>query len=108
MTSYVLQDPNFYQKHGNYHYKILAGCVMFIICVNVGQFVFVMQHYDRNGAILDPWTSKNSTILTASRDNAKSYTSEERNRELWKMMEAAEANRVHSKELETATRVETN
>jgi hypothetical protein len=32
--SVLPQDPDFYKKHGNYHHKVVVGCLIFI-CVGI-------------------------------------------------------------------------
>jgi len=72
---YKTQDPEFYKKHGNYHRKIVLGCIIWILFGSVLTFSVIMYSYTRHATELDYKTKQNYEILQKARDNAKKFAS---------------------------------
>jgi len=68
------QDPNFYQKHGNYHKNVVMWCVAFVLVGGVIQAVAIMALYKRHTAQLDENDARNTEIIVQARANAMKYT----------------------------------
>ena len=74
---FFFQDPDYYKKHGNYHRKVVAACIAWIICGCIVQYLVIFKLYDRHTDTLnsnftvDAATKKNSMLLSAARDRAK-------------------------------------
>jgi len=67
------QDPKFYEKHGNYHKKIVLACVVWIV---FGSFIssgFIFSIYRKHSADLEVANLRNSEVLMTSRNNARFY-----------------------------------
>ena len=94
-----LQDPNHYQKQGNYHRKIAIACVVWIVAGILVQGVVIMRLYGRHTATLDKATEQNAMILTASRASAMNYTTLEEHREAFEQRFQTHP-RLHSSTLE--------
>jgi len=97
---YKTQDPNHYQKQGNYHRKIAIACVVWIVAGILLQGVVIMRLYGRHTATLDKATEQNAMILTASRASAMNYTTLEEHREAFEQRFQGQSPRLHSSTLE--------
>ena len=107
LSPFFFQDPDYYKKHGNYHRKVVAACIAWIICGCIVQYLVIFKLYDRHTDTLnsnftvDAATKKNSMLLSAARDRAKERGSVEEQRAVFSR-KWAEENPVglHSKEVE--------
>ena len=103
----MLQDPDYYKKHGNYHRKVVAACIVWIVCGCIVQYFVIFKMYDRHTDTLnsnftmDTSTKKNSMLLSAARDRARERGSVEEQSAVFSKKWAEENPvRLHSKEVE--------
>jgi len=101
------QDPDYYKKHGNYHRKVVAACIVWIVCGCIVQYFVIFKLYDRhtdtlnNNFTMDTATKKNSMLLSAARDRARERGSiEEQSAVFSKKWAEENPVKLHSKELE--------
>merc|ERR1719430_1759886 len=82
---YETPDPNYYEKHGNYHRKVVMACIAWIVLGAAVSSFSILTLYNRHTNELDSATQKNTMILMNARANARMYNNaEERNTELKK------------------------
>merc|ERR1719147_361879 len=67
---YAPQDPNFYQKHNNYHRKIVLACFVWIVAGAIFSRMVIMALYQRHTTELDHTTKVNNDVLMAARNTA--------------------------------------
>ena len=107
LTLDMLQDPDYYKKHGNYHRKVVAACIAWIVCGCIVQYFVIFKLYDRHtdtlnsNSAMDTATKKNSMLLSAARDRARERGSiEEQSAVFSKKWAEEHPVKLHSKELE--------
>lgn len=91
------QDPNFYQKHGNYHRKIVLACLAWIVCGVAISSTAVWNFYSRHNAEMELMTSRNNEVLMTSRHNARQYVSQGEQTAAWRKRWEDEQNGRQSK-----------
>jgi len=67
------QDPNFYEKHGNYHRKVLVACIVWIIFGSIISSLSVRFFYGLHTSELEIANKKNSEALASARSQARQY-----------------------------------
>lgn len=67
------QDPDFYAKNGNYHRKVAAFCLVWILAGVLVQGAVIMGVFQRHSGVLDLNTRKNNDILMSAKANALQY-----------------------------------
>merc|ERR1711915_944343 len=67
------QDPNFYEKHGNYHKKIVLACIAWILFGSIISSGSIFSMYWKHSSELEVANNKNSEVLMTSRNNARIY-----------------------------------
>lgn len=67
---YAPQDPNFYEKHNNYHRKIVLACFVWIVAGAIFSRMVIMALYQRHTTELDHTTKVNNDVLMAARNTA--------------------------------------
>jgi len=70
-AGFKAQDPNFYEKHGNYQYTVVKYCVLFMVVGAVLQYSAIYYVAGREKAYTDLASQRNMNLYNKMREGAR-------------------------------------